>query len=496
MMLLLVLNLVILYRCNCEIIVGESTKYLIDDPLSKYQNDDYSEATPLLNIAGRVMDLMNGEHFDDILRDTPYPMRPPSIILFWDSTDPICSRKKEAFDFEDVVRFRLPSRAHLFASIYDMGVAPKRTWYKWIPERDLKTRFNVIQCPSLIWVSNQCNGFTDWCVNNTINGVQYLGCDDFTEQCTQDKRKIYDNNSDGIWFEWVQQLIETEPVELGHSNPSRIMSTMEEQEKWILKRDEVTTRTQLRNNWASSTLPGFSEKGYKAVKLPDILMKKMIKFYHSNKHQRRNENWNTEGTQVNGHEVDSYMVWMPEKWKDDIARTYIKPLLEQWVGFELQLTSFYGMREYYSGHFLRNHVDRMDVLIVSATVSIAKLLNDTSTDGEYNMWSVNHKWPLEGVDWKGNNVRYAHEPGTMVMYESAKFIHGRPYRMPASNYIHVGAFCHFIPADGSWTRLGHDKNARNNINRHTSNVYYKSEPPYYPPQNWKNMQKQRNKQDL
>lgn len=46
-------------------------------------------------IGGRVVDLLNGEHFDDILKDTPNELRPGGILLFFRSEDRAC---KEAFD--------------------------------------------------------------------------------------------------------------------------------------------------------------------------------------------------------------------------------------------------------------------------------------------------------------------------------------------------------------------------------------------------------------
>eukprot|EP00483_Globobulimina_turgida_P003708 UN03714 len=172
--------------------------------------------------------------------------------------------------------------------------------------------------------------------------------------------------------------------------------------------------------------------------------------------------------------------------RDGIANQLIKPILEEWVGFPLVLSSHYGIREYYSGAYLKNHVDRLDVLIISVTSSIAHLTTDTIINESLleepkNYWNENDSWPLEGVDWKGNNIRYDHKPGTMVLYESAKFIHGRPYRMPGKNYIHVGAFCHFRPADESWAAHKHAQNGRANINRHSKGVRYDKEPPYYPP---------------
>eukprot|EP00483_Globobulimina_turgida_P013015 UN13039 len=99
-----------------KIKVGESTQYIINGPLCQERNDDYSEKAPLLEVGGRVMELIDGEHFDSILRDTPNHMRPPAIIAFWNSFDNQCSMDYNALDFEDGIRFNFPSRAFLYAA--------------------------------------------------------------------------------------------------------------------------------------------------------------------------------------------------------------------------------------------------------------------------------------------------------------------------------------------------------------------------------------------
>ena len=47
------------------------------------------------------------------------------------------------------------------------------------------------------------------------------------------------------------------------------------------------------------------------------------------------------------------------------------------------------------------------------------------------------------MGYDGKIHRYNHEPGTMVLYESAKVLHGRPYRN--RHGVHVAAFLHYKP---------------------------------------------------
>lgn len=144
-------------------------------------------------------------------------------------------------------------------------------------------------------------------------------------------------------------------------------------------------------------------------------------------------------------------------FRDEMAKRYIQPVLENWIGFELELTSHYGLRQYHSGAWLRNHIDRMDLLVISVTFSILhlyanetdKVIDINNWQNEVNTWPDDIHWPLEAVDFHGNNVRYNHKPGTAILYESAKLPHGRPFPLPTDHegneLIHVGSFCHFIP---------------------------------------------------
>eukprot|EP01084_Bolivina_argentea_P110355 197077_1 len=374
MICILLLCLIVNISIINSTLVGESTQYVQAFELAKFASDDYSQLTSPLYIGGRVMDLMNGEHFDNILQDTPNHMRPPAIVLFYDPTDNNCLLKYNSMDYIDNVQYRLPSRGFLFATKYDMNAAPQRLWYKWIPERDLAKRFGVTQCPSLVWVPSKCSGWTDWCVRETVGGVEYLGCEDFGEQCTD--FVIYDGPYDGSgkWIEWVEAMIKNSTTpQIGGSRPGHQFGSLKEQERWIKGRESTTVRTQTRNNWATAALPGFTENGYKAMKMPDGLLRDYIDFYVKWKDQEADENWNSNGqTQVNGHEVAPFMISLDKDmpFRDRIANEYIKPLLEEWVGFPLQLTSHYGERQYFSGSWLRNHVDRIDVLVISATSTI------------------------------------------------------------------------------------------------------------------------------
>eukprot|EP01084_Bolivina_argentea_P182589 315170_1 len=339
-------------------IEGDSSKYIQPDPLCKYQNDDYSSWTPMIETGGRVIDLLNGEFFDEHLRDTPDHMRPPAVVAFFDSFDAECTQKYQDLDFEDTATFQLPSRAFLFTARYDMGSAPKRTWYKFIPERDLAKRFGVTECPSIVFVPPECNGFTKWCERETIDGITYLGCDDYVDQCAGEYTIWTLNDKQNPDYKtWINTLVEGARLpqiggpKLTGPNKSQF-NTMEDQERWLKGRDSSTERENYRNNWIASALPAFSELGYAAAKMTPEHRAEFIQFYKKWRHNRLPENWNSAGqTAVNGHEVEPSMVTMDNDFtfRDHIVNKYVKSVLEEWVGFPLQLTSHYGIREYYDG---------------------------------------------------------------------------------------------------------------------------------------------------
>jgi len=112
---------------------------------------------------GRVIELVNGEHLDHLLGDTPDEMRPPSMVVFFDSSDSTCMRKFSKLQLqknaEEVQRERteekterkekerakrskerkclkvLPPRERLLVGKYDNFLASRRPWFKFTPER-------------------------------------------------------------------------------------------------------------------------------------------------------------------------------------------------------------------------------------------------------------------------------------------------------------------------------------------------------------------------
>ena len=102
-----------------------------------------------------------------------------------------------------------------------------------------------------------------------------------------------------------------------------------------------------------------------------------------------------------------------------------KQRMESWtsrnVG-DLELTSIYGVRRYTEGAVLRMHADTSNTHVVSAIINV-------------NQEEMQHDWPLLILDHQHREHNVSMQPGDMVLYESAKLLHGRP-----SNSLHACPF--------------------------------------------------------
>lgn len=434
-------------------------------PMENFPSVNYAEeGLPKVQIGGRVLELFNGEHFDALLRDTPDELRPPSLIAFYGHKT--CPGAYKKLNFQHFAERSLPSRERLMIAKYDIDAAPKRAWFEFTPERDLQKRFNVTECPTVAFVPRMCDGWTQWCEREVKGDLKIMGCEDFVEQCSG----VEHWNGEGSLVDWVAELVARE----GTPKLSRTLDSYAEQEGWLRSRDECTTSEFSRGHFYPPVTPGFSEEGYKAVETPKELQKWLLDFYNEKKNSKAIESWGAGLTQNSFHTTKMYFYDLDEQYakKTAMADKYIKPLLEEWSGVkDLEVTSIYGIREYQANHWLANHIDRETTHAISATISVAKLPTENATEPDTKAW------PLEFINWKGQTVRYAHPPGTVVFYESVKGIHGRPFKNPVEAGNHLGVFLHYRPPKswGDWQQIAEDCLTR--LQSMIENVAYHSTPP-------------------
>jgi hypothetical protein len=394
---------------------------------------DYADHNlPPLEIGGRVTDLTNGQHFDNLMQDTPDELRPPSLIMFYGHKR--CPEFDAEHQFTGAAEASLPSRERLMIAKYDLDSAPVRAWFKFTPEMDLAKRFGVTAC-ALALAPRSCDGLTKWCEKKSdMPDVRIAGCEDFVDKCGP-LVKIWPL-ADGNWQQWVLDYVRME----GEPEISPILGSYQDQGRWMIERDEVTTDNELRNLYLVEAFPAFTKLGYLPMEIPPSINEWMLDFWHRRKRNRVIEQWDASQTQMSFHETRTTFVSLDQEAhiRDKMANEIIKPIVEKWSGMkDLELTSYYGIREYYN-NWLRGHVDRIDTHVLSVTFSLGKLnasnFNEILSPEEE---AKQAKWPLEVMAYDGLTHRYDHPGGYMVLYESSKLIHGRPYHNPGPP--HLGA---------------------------------------------------------
>merc|ERR1719502_847081 len=120
----------------------------------------------------------------------------------------------------------------------------------------------------------------------------------------------------------------------------------------------------------------------------------------------------------------------------------LQDMLEEWTGLQLEMTIYHGPRIYRKGSVLNMHADVFRTHIISAIVHVSHR-------------NVQETWPLEVIGFDGKTkFLKTDEPGQIILYESAKVIHGRPSPLNGTEYTNI--FFHYKPrgwqTPKTWTR--------------------------------------------
>ena len=137
------------------------------------------------------------------------------------------------------------------------------------------------------------------------------------------------------------------------------------------------------------------------------------------------------GTCLNQIDVPTEIKSLPIDLKTRLVKEVGKTF-EEWYGGKLIATSIYGVRRYFEGSILRMHVDTIVTHAVSAIINIGQ--------------QVDEDWPLVILDHHGREHSIIMEPGDLLLYESAKLVHGRPSLLKGDYYDNL--FIHFMPVYG------------------------------------------------
>lgn len=184
-------------------------------------------------------------------------------------------------------------------------------------------------------------------------------------------------------------------------------------------------------------VPAVTEEGFMLRRLPEKTFKWIKEWY--DKESVRSQREQATGVCMNQLVAPAEMTTLPERLERRLDKE-LKPILQEWFGNNkspLELTSIYGARKYTNGSVLRMHVDTLFTHVVSAIINIDQ--------------EVDKDWPLVILNHDGQEERVIMKPGDMLMYESAKLIHGRPDKFVGAHYDNI--FIHYKPSSGwdfSW----------------------------------------------
>jgi hypothetical protein len=180
--------------------------------------------------------------------------------------------------------------------------------------------------------------------------------------------------------------------------------------------------------------PNVTEDGFRLIRTPSEVFEAIERFYNASHATHRREE-DDGGPLYNQHQITTWHTPLPPDVKrfvfDELQKT-----MEAWapsVG-PLKGTSAYGVRTYETGSYLHLHVDTAQTHVVSGIMNVAQDLEGGDD------------WPVEILDHGGKLHAVNMKPGDLLLYESARLLHGRPSPFKGRSYANV--FVHYQPQDG------------------------------------------------
>ena len=178
-------------------------------------------------------------------------------------------------------------------------------------------------------------------------------------------------------------------------------------------------------------VPKVTDDGFRTGTIPESLLARLQAYYQGQRSTAVAEESDAIGRYVLGDELPSKMIQLTEDLEEAVV-SGIRPIIESWSGFKnLSFAACYGIREYQRGAVLKAHRDKEGSHILSAILNIAQ--------------EVEEDWPLQIDDHSGCRHEVVLAPGGMVLYESARLLHGRETKLNGDTYANI--FVHFQPND-------------------------------------------------
>jgi prolyl 4-hydroxylase len=178
-----------------------------------------------------------------------------------------------------------------------------------------------------------------------------------------------------------------------------------------------------------------TEAGFDLRRLPTHTFEWLRDWYYAEMARSGQSEEGLAGPCMNQHAAPTLMVHLPQTGefsKDRLSRE-LQEELEGWYGKgPLRLTSIYGIRRYVNGSVLRMHVDTANTHVVSGIINVDQ--------------QVEEPWLLKILDHDDQEHDLPMRPGDLLLYESAKLLHGRPEPFKGDFYDNI--FIHYMPVSG------------------------------------------------
>ncbi|KAJ8613648.1 hypothetical protein CTAYLR_003132 [Chrysophaeum taylorii] len=179
----------------------------------------------------------------------------------------------------------------------------------------------------------------------------------------------------------------------------------------------------------TNLVPNVTDDGFRLVQMPAKTYSKVLGWYREN-HDRLKVPESDGGPLYNQRAVPTWHTPLPPRLKDQVFDE-LKLTMEAWAPATAPLhgTSAYGVRTYENGSYLHLHVDTASTHVVSGIINV---------DQQSRV-----PWPVQIFDHQGNLHQVEMHPGNMLLYESAKLLHGRV--VPFDGKFYANIFVHYAP---------------------------------------------------
>jgi len=182
-------------------------------------------------------------------------------------------------------------------------------------------------------------------------------------------------------------------------------------------------------------IPQLSKTGFKIIQVPKDIWRTILDTYELLKHSEKIEIMDNKNEWLGG-EIETTIMDLNEfKSIVEIIHEELKSVHEEWVNYKLEPSFIYGIRSYKRGSTLVEHRDRVETHHISSIICVDKDLEDPCGD------SVLEDWALNIQDHNGVWHNIILQVGQMLLYESAKCLHGRTQEFKGNYFNNM--FVHY-----------------------------------------------------